>query len=700
MGVRGDRTLNNLIVQISEILEKHGGSVPLDLACKNLGVTRRMLNYNLAKMNDILLNLNKDIVQLKDGNFTIDIDSAVKLKEYFATAKMEDYIFSSSERRGLVFIIISLYPGVLTIDLLSELIGISRSTLTSEITDIKTFYSEQNFTIEYLPTQGYIVTGIESEIRYKVVELMYSFENYVIKNIIDETIQNWGSKITKIEKREFIKTIEGIILESEENTQVNYIMSSRYELVRYLLIVYLRNRKNAVCKVFIDEFQFNELNAAKNIVKKLQLHDINVLDEEIKYITSLLLGTKLAGVNNQTIEPDIIKMATFLLNSFTSNCMMETHINSDLFKIFVIHVRSMIYRIKYNIKIDNAFTENILLEFPFLTQWARLAVNDFEKRFGITIQRDEFIYLCIYFGTFIKKPNNESKLYQKKVLIVCGAGAGTSYFLKNQLQSILGEDYKYEIVDYDQSYKINKDLFNLIVTTVELKNTSENYIKVNTVLTEAQKLEILNWSLSDKNESTKAYDVSKIIDIVEKYADISDRFNLVKNLRREFKTENEKKITLKEILKEHHFQVIEEAIDYKEAIRLGCKPLLDDGIIDSVYCDEILEITEELGLYAEYIPGILLAHAKSDGHVHAVGITCTIFKRPVQFKKWDKEISVIITLATYNTKAHIVALDELFELLKNKKLLNLMLNYKDEKENEIKELFGIKRGEEKYEYLD
>ncbi|MEG2846964.1 MAG: BglG family transcription antiterminator [Acinetobacter sp.] len=691
--------MNNLIVQISQILKKHGGSVSLDLACETLGVTRRMLNYNLKKLNDILLDLNEDIVQLEDGDLIISIDSAVKLKEYFITIKMEDYIYSSIERRGLVFIIIALYPGVLTIDFLSEIIGVSRSTLTSEITDIKNFYSKQNFTLEYLPTQGYIIVGSESEIRYKVVDLLYSFENYVIKNILDEAFLNWSSGISQISNVDLIDVIESIILESEESAQVSYIMSSRYELVRYMLIIYLRNNKDANSNMFIDELQFKEVHAAKYIVKRLQNNGIKIVDDEISYITSLLLGTKLAGLNNQPVEQDILEMATLLLNSFISNCMMETEIKNDLFKIFVIHIRSMIYRIKFNIKIDNDFTENILLQFPFLTQWARLAVNDFEKRFGIIIEQDEFVYLCIYFGAFIKRSNDSSKINQKKILIVCGAGAGTSYFVKNQLETILGDGYKYDIVDYKNSYEINKDLYELIVTTVDFKNTSDYYIKVNTVLTELQKLKILNWGLYERSESSKANNISKIIDIVEKYADINDRVNLVGSLRREFKAENEKKLTLREIFKEQHFQVIEEEINYKEAIRLGCQPLLDDGIIDNVYSDEILEITEELGLYAEYVPGVLLAHAKSDGHVHAVGITSTIFKKPVQFKKWGKEISVIITLATYNTKAHLVALNELFELLKNKRLLKLMLNYEDVNENEIKNIFGIGRGE-KNENLD
>ena len=94
--------------------------------------------------------------------------------------------------------------------------------------------------------------------------------------------------------------------------------------------------------------------------------------------------------------------------------------------------------------------------------------------------------------------------------------------------------------------------------------------------------------------------------------------------------------------------------------------------MDIHYYLEIVKTIEQLGLYMEYVPGVLLAHSKATENVTRVGISCTIFEHPILFEKYDRRIKVIITLATPNRKDHLKALDELFKIIIKENFLKMV----------------------------
>lgn len=80
----------------------------------------------------------------------------------------------------------------------------------------------------------------------------------------------------------------------------------------------------------------------------------------------------------------------------------------------------------------------------------------------------------------------------------------------------------------------------------------------------------------------------------------------------------------------------------------------------------------ELGLYSEYIPGILLAHAKPGKYVQSVGIALTIFEQPIEFRKWDGRIKAVFVLATVDNHAHFNALQTLMKVLAEEEIRGMI----------------------------
>lgn len=72
--------------------------------------------------------------------------------------------------------------------------------------------------------------------------------------------------------------------------------------------------------------------------------------------------------------------------------------------------------------------------------------------------------------------------------------------------------------------------------------------------------------------------------------------------------------------------------DWKEAIRMSCKPLLDNHMIEPAYVDTIVQNVVDNGPYIVIVPGIAMPHALATAPgVLGTGIAFTKFEAPVTF---------------------------------------------------------------------
>ena len=94
-------------------------------------------------------------------------------------------------------------------------------------------------------------------------------------------------------------------------------------------------------------------------------------------------------------------------------------------------------------------------------------------------------------------------------------------------------------------------------------------------------------------------------------------------------------------------------------------------MIEDGYANDIILLMEELGLYSEYLPGILLAHAKPGPHVHSIGIALTILTGPSTLPS-GTEASRRCLCWPVNNEAHFKALQTLMEVLAGENIQRLI----------------------------
>jgi PTS system ascorbate-specific IIA component len=130
-------------------------------------------------------------------------------------------------------------------------------------------------------------------------------------------------------------------------------------------------------------------------------------------------------------------------------------------------------------------------------------------------------------------------------------------------------------------------------------------------------------------------------------------------------------VLLREIIESGRVQFVGKAEGWEEAVRLSCRPLIEDGTIESAYADEVVAAVREHGPYIVLMPGFALPHAmKNSVNAHGTAIAFMKLAEPVSFdpNNPEKDASVFFTLAAVDNDEHLKNMRKLWKMLTNEAL--------------------------------
>lgn len=119
---------------------------------------------------------------------------------------------------------------------------------------------------------------------------------------------------------------------------------------------------------------------------------------------------------------------------------------------------------------------------------------------------------------------------------------------------------------------------------------------------------------------------------------------------------------LNELITEQTIQLRTRAADWKEAIRLAAKPLIDSGSIEERYVTAMIESINQLGPYVVLAPKVAIPHARPEHGVNQLSMSFLRLREAVLFPQ-NKAVHLIFVLAAADNESHLLALAQLSELL-------------------------------------
>jgi mannitol/fructose-specific phosphotransferase system IIA component (Ntr-type) len=120
---------------------------------------------------------------------------------------------------------------------------------------------------------------------------------------------------------------------------------------------------------------------------------------------------------------------------------------------------------------------------------------------------------------------------------------------------------------------------------------------------------------------------------------------------------------LSDMLNEQTILLNASVSDWKEAVRLGGKMLVDVEACEPRYVEAMIRFAEELGPYIVIAPGLALPHARPEEGVLETCFSLVTLKEGIEFGNKDNDpVYVIFTMAAKDKDEHIEALRQICTL--------------------------------------
>lgn len=207
-----------------------------------------------------------------------------------------------------------------------------------------------------------------------------------------------------------------------------------------------------------------EYEAALEVSNKLrEKFSISITHDEINIITSKILsGSK--SENNIFDSRDYFDacyIADKIIYNIKDLIKKDFNLDSNLYEGFINHLKSLIFRLKYNVVSKNPILDTIISNYNKEFTLVKEASRFIEEKFQYPLSDDEVGYLLMYIEAGIEKSKREDNDI-KNIIIVCSAGFATGRLLEAKIKN----NFKVNILGVTSVHNIKR--------FINLKNYNED----------------------------------------------------------------------------------------------------------------------------------------------------------------------------------------------------------------------------------
>lgn len=383
------------------------------------------------------------------------------------------------------------------IDDLSEMLYVSRSTITNDIRNVEDSLKSYHITLIRRPNYGLHIQGSEFDIR-----------NCMISQFKDN---KWAQRFSDKEENE-LKEISKILLNNIQNQKVVLSKSMIQEMTSCIYIAKVRYEENYKITVSKNEVVHRIykpcIEVATNIVEELnEKFHIHLLDSEIYYIAINIAARSDYNVLEGELESGVInqarKQATQMLDCVYDMMHLDMRQNLSLLYDLISFLIPMDIRMRYGIIAKNPFAEATKKKYFFAYNVASQAVIPLKKTYFHEVPENEIAYLTSIFALFIEQEKDKKKKYN--ILVICATNMSTSkllaYQYKKKFKKYIDEVYTCEMYNLD-SFDFSK--VDYIFTTVEINRVLPKPVLGISAFLEDEEVEKISSILKFRSSNTIA----------------------------------------------------------------------------------------------------------------------------------------------------------------------------------------------------
>lgn len=418
--------------------------------------------------------------------------------------------------------------------------------------------------------------------------------------------------------------------------------------------------------------QTREYGAAQEVCNKLaDIFQLEIPQNEVDYITTYILSAKVNYTTLDLVEEEAPHWRIIIrrmVDDFQRYACIEFYDRTGLENNLLIHLKPAYYRIKYGLCLENSLVEPIRKKYPDIFILTKKIMHYLEESTGQSINDDEVAFIAMHFGAWMRREGIRP-VTRKKVLLVCANGVGTSHILRSQLEGLFSMVDILRTVSLREYMQYEKEA-DFVISTTSLIGGKKPVFVVSPILSDTETESLLKkvnalFRLPQRQITL----VSAIMEIINRHADVREQDTLIQELKEYLYKPNsiiqeDNRPMLNDLITKDMIQLLDEVTDWKEAIRLASRPLLEGHYIKEDYVTAMIDNIKKFGPYVVMSPQVAIPHARPECGVNQVGMSLLRLKRGVAFSvDGEERVQIIIILAAVDNETHLQALAQLSTLL-------------------------------------
>lgn len=456
-----------------------------------------------------LRTVQRDVKQLEKSlkGHSIKIDKkqnqGLKLVTNGYNKVVESLLSSSNHDLNQIQRVVAIYHELLTnedystVTYLSESLNVSAHTINQDLDLLSNMIQQTNLKLIKKPGVGLEIEGLEKEKRIGFVHLMSSYfqqdNSYSITQ--NEFVLVDFNRISK----RLIEDSQKILFQQISKADLQLTDSALFDLWMYIMISILRHQKHPIeLTQFIDDS--NHTLARIIFDKCAWTFEMTFSEHEILFFASMLRSSKRTSVDVDFSSSTMRDLALELIDYVSLHTGYYFDKNQDFIQGLITHLRPLISRLKENIFVGNPIKEQIKRDY---TQLFVAIQNYFSKEAMLEINEDEIGFLTLHFGANIESLKSIPKI---KTLVICTSGIATSKMLTKRLLDKFPQMTIIEQSSLMDIKQINPNSYDLVISTIKLKNPNFEYVHVSPLLEkqDADQIEkVVNQLLLDATKESK-----------------------------------------------------------------------------------------------------------------------------------------------------------------------------------------------------
>ncbi|QTQ07533.1 BglG family transcription antiterminator [Macrococcoides canis] len=662
--------LDTRSASLLEILKQNSSLSNKELQ-STLELSRRQVDYAINKLNN-WLEIN-DLPHVQKSNGKIFISDEVKSKLSKISSDIDkEYVLSEKERIAMTFIYITSKHDYISLEHLVQLNDVSKNTVLRDLKVLTSQLEANQLNISYSRLQGYKIAGNEWDIRNQMSKYIDDLLNvYDFNDRLTDSLMITPAKMDDMINR--LSDVESLL--EREFVDHNFFslpykiyaifnrVEAGYTLENPLLI-----SGNSISDT--KEYEASEILCA----------DYKVSEEERIYLTLQLLSTPVHSKKDLIFSlPKLKDTIKTCVDNFEKIAVVNLSNKMSLIHKLYTHIKPAYYRIKFNLTTDYSYLKSIDKEYQKLLIIVKESFEPLEEFIGMALPDEELLLITLFFGGTLIEKNEIKEFEPKRAVVVCSNGITISSLLEKTLITLLPEIF-FTGTKSVRNFESSDEQFDFIFSQVKL-NTDQNVIYIGDLSTKAEQFNLRRRVISDLyGLSHLNFDTSHLVEVIKSYADVQDASSLESALNKFFadktyEIKDESTYPLKDLLPLSNVTIEASVDSFEQAIEIASQPLLNQGIINEAYIDEM--ITQYPEVYDHILLRRQIAIPHADIESGSFGLGFSFLKLDEPLIQDGNEIYFICVIAAKDKNSHLDGILKLIEIAEDKALITKLKEASD-----------------------